>query len=349
MILRSWKSKLQNAIFPFLMMALLTQALPANAQNPSFDIPSNTAWKNRSGGITGTVYLNRTAEPASKVLVNIRSMLSGLNQAVATDFRGRFEFREIPQGTYQVSASEQGYGSASTITEVGMFPAEITLYLSSASAPPRGENAYVVSLRELKIPSKAQNEYERGLDLMAKRDFVGSLTHFNKAAAVYPDYYEAFYHIGVAEIRLNHQDKAIDALQKAIDLSGGRYASPQFAYGLVLCNQGKPTEAERVIRRGLEVDDNSAEGHLFLGIVLLDQNRLGEAEKSLREALLRKPQYPDVYLVLADVHAKRGDYRAQVEDLNTYLKLVPSAPGSDYVRKVREAAKGLLSRPASPN
>lgn len=349
MILRSWKSKLQNAIFPFLMMALLTQALPANAQNPSFDIPSNTAWKNRSGGITGTVYLNRTAEPASKVLVNIRSMLSGLNRAVATDFRGHFEFREIPQGTYQVSASEQGYGSASTITEVGMFPAEITLYLSSASAPPRSENAYVVSLRELKIPSKAQNEYERGLDLMAKKDFVGSLTHFNKAAAVYPDYYEAFYHIGVAEIRLNHQDKAIDALQKAIDLSGGRYASPQFAYGLVLCNQGKPTEAERVIRRGLEVDENSAEGHLFLGIVLLDQNRLGEAEKSLREALLRKPQYPDVYLVLADVHAKRGDYRAQVEDLNTYLKLVPSAPGSDYVRKVREAAKSLLSRPASPN
>ena len=349
MILRSCKSKLQNAIFPFLMMAWLTQAPPANAQNSSFEMPSNAAWKNRSGGINGTVYLNRTAEPASKVLVNIRSMLSGLNQAVVTDFRGRFEFREIPQGTYEVSASEQGYGFASTITEAGMFPTEITLYLSSASAPPRSENAYVVSLRELKIPSKAQNEYERGLNLMAKKDFVGSITHFNKAAAAYPDYYEAFYHIGVAELHLNHQDKAIEALQKAIDLSGGHYASPQFAYGLALCNQGKLTEAERLIRHGLEVDENSAEGHLFLGIALLDQNRLAEAEKSLREALLRKPQYPDVYLVLAGVHAKRGDYQAQVEDLDTYLRLVPSAPGSDYVRKVREAAKRLISQPASPN
>ena len=217
----------------------------------------------------------------------------------------------------------------------------------SASDPPRRENPYVVSLRELKIPSKAQNEYERGLDLLAKSDFAGSIAHFNKAAVVYPDYYEAFYHIGVAELRLNHQGKAMEALQKAIDLSSGHYARPQFAYGLILCNQGKPAEAERLIRRGLEIDENSAEGHLFLGIALLGQNRLEEAEKSLREALLRKPQYPEVYLVLADVHANKRDYQAQVEDLDTYLKLVPS--GSDYVRKVREAAKRLSSEPGSQN
>ena len=349
MIVQFWKSKLQNTLFFLFMIALLSQAPSANAQSASVDIPPNPAWGGRTGQIAGTVYLNRNGEPASKVLVNIRSMLSGVSHAAETDFDGHFALSEIPQGTYEVSASEQGYGFASTITEVGLFPTEINLYLSSSSGPARGANPYAVSLRELKIPLKAQNEFGRGLDLMAKGDFAGSIAHLSKAAAVFPDYYEAVYHIGVAELRLNHQDKAMEAFQKSINLSGGHYASPQFAYGLILCNQGKPAEAERLIRRGLEIDENSAEGHLFLGIALLDQNRLEEAEKSLREALLRKPQYADVYLVLADVHAKRRDYQAQVQDLDIYLKLVPSAAGSDYVRKVREAAKRLISDPRSQN
>src|SRR5207245_5507071 len=96
---------------------------------------------------------------------------------------------------------------------------------------------------------------------------------------------------------------------------------------------------ESLIRRALESDPDSPEGHLFLGIALLDQNRLDEAEKSLREALLRKPPYPNVYLVLADVHAKRKDYQSQVQDLDAYLKLVPSSAASADVRKVRDTAK----------
>ena len=76
---------------------------------------------------------------------------------------------------------------------------------------------------------------------------------------------------------------------------------------------------------------------------MLGQNHFDEAEKSLREALLRKPQYADAYLVRADLHAKERDYQSQVQDLDIYLKLVGSGDGSDYVRKVREAAKRLAA------
>src|SRR5437867_7771084 len=336
MILQAWMSKLHIGSFSLLMIALLTQT-PARAQGSAFDIPSNQSFGGRNGQILGTVYLSRGARPASQVLVSIRSLSSGMSQTVLTDFAGHFELREVPHGAYEVTAGEQGYGFASSIAEVNIFPTDVTLYLNGPGTPPRGGNPYTVSARELKIPAKAQDEYNRGLALMAKNDFADSLAHFNKAAAAYPDYYEAVYQIGVAELRLNHHDRAMEAFQKAIDLSGGRYARPQFAYGLLLCNQGKPEEAERLIRRGLETDANSAEGHLFLGIALLAQNRQDEAEKSLREALLRRPQYADVYLVLADLHARRRDYSSQVQDLDIYLKLAPSTPGIDQVRQVREA------------
>jgi len=326
-----------------LIVALFTATSPACGQIPNFDLPSKDPFGGHNGQITGTVYLNRRGDPGSQIMVTIRSLASGLTQTVLTDVAGRFELREIPAGAYEISAAEQGVGYASAITHVTVFPSEVSLYLNAPSTPPRGENPFVVSAHELKVPHKAQSEYERGLDLMDKKDFAGSLAHFSKAAAEYPDYYEAIYHLGLAELRLNHQDKAVEAFQKAIDLSGGHYARPQFAYGLLLYDQGKPKEAESLIRRGLETDPDSPEGLLFLGIALLEQNRLDESEKSLRAALLRKPQYPDAYLVLADVHAKRKDYQSQMQDLDIYLKLAPTAQGIDYVRKVRAAAQRLAA------
>jgi tetratricopeptide (TPR) repeat protein len=344
MLLRVCKSKLSIASIFLSIVALFALPCPARGQSSTFDDPSSEpALGGRYGKISGTVYLNRRGDPASQILVNIRSMSSGMTHAVLTDYGGHFELREIPSGSYEVSAAEHGQGFASTIAEVTIFPTDVTLYLYSSNAPPRGEDPYVVSAHELKIPQKAQDEYYRALDLMAKKDFAGSVKHFSKAAAVCPDYYEAIYRMGVAELRLNHQDKAAEAFQKAIDLSGGRYARPQFAYGLLLCNQGKAKEAEDLIRRGLETDADSPEGHLFLGIALLDQNRLDDSEKSLREALLRRPQYGDVYLALADLHAKRKDYQSQIQDLDIYMQLAPTAAGIDYVRRVRDAAKRLAA------
>lgn len=344
MILHSCKSKLPIVSISFLIAAMFSFTSPAHAQDPNFDVPSSSTFRGRNGQIMGTVYLNRRAQPASQVLVNIRSMTSGRTQAVLTDLAGHFELREIPPGSYEVSASERGLGFASATTDVGTFPAEVTLYLnSSSSAPPRGESPYVVSTHELRIPQKAQDEYSRGMDLMAKKDFAGSLAHFSKAAADCPDYYEAIYRVGLLEMRLDHQEKAAEAFQKAIDLSGGHYARPQFAYGLLLSNQGKSKEAENLIRRGLETEPDSAEGYLFLGIALFNQNRLDESEKSLQEALLRRPQYADVYLVLGDLHAKTKDYQSQIQDLDTYLKLAPTAQAADYARKVRDAAQQLAA------
>lgn len=351
MILQSWKSKLRPVALCvlFLIMAMLLQTPLAHAQSSVFDSPLDSPLEGRSGAILGTVYLGNGNQPASQVLVNIRSLSSRLSRSVLTDFGGHFEFRTLPPGTYQISVEEQGFEQVNTIANVNFFPAEVTLYVKSsrASSPPGTANS--VSVRELKIPTKAQEEYHRGLDRLAKGDPTGSLSHLNKATAAYPDYYEAFYNIGVAEMRLKQQDKAMEAFQKSIDLSEGRYARPQFAYGFLLCQQQKPEEGERLIRSGLETDPDAPEGHLFLAIALLVQNRVDEAEKSVSEVLLRKPQYADAYLVLSDVHGRRKDYQAELQDLDTYLKLAPSAPGSEVARKTREAVERLAAERSPQN
>lgn len=351
MILQNRKSHLRLVALCvlFLIIAMLTQSPQASTQGAAFDPPPGEPLVGRSGEILGTVYLANGNQPASQIVVSIRALSSPMTRSVLTDLEGHFEFRGLPPGPYQVRVEERGYERASTIAQVSFFPSEVTLYVKSSVASLPHGSGYSVSVRELKIPTKAQEEYHRGLDRLAKGDPTGSLSHFNKAAAAYPDYYEAFYNIGVAEMRLNHQDKATEAFQKSIDLSEGRYARPQFAYGFLLCQQQKPEEGERLIRSGLETDPDAPEGHLFLAIALLVQNRVDEAEKSVREALLRKPQYAEAHLVLSDIHGRRKDYQAQLQDLDTYLKLAPSAPGNEGVRQTREAVRRLAAERAPQN
>jgi tetratricopeptide (TPR) repeat protein len=218
------------------------------------------------------------------------------------------------------------------------------LYVKSSNVPQILRDSYTVSARELRIPGKARREFEKGLGRLLKRDPAGSVSHFTKAAQAFPDYYEAYYHVGVAEMSLGHRGEAVQAFQMAIDLSGGRYAWAEFGFGYLLYLEGKPEEAVTIIHRGLEVDGSSAVGYLILGLVLFRLERLDEAERSAQEALLRNPNCAQAYLVLADVYGRRHEYRAQLQGLDTYLRLEPHGAEGERVRQVRAALLRILAR-----
>jgi tetratricopeptide (TPR) repeat protein len=139
-------------------------------------------------------------------------------------------------------------------------------------------------------------------------------------------------------------EKAIEVFEKAVVVSGGRYARAVFGIGYVHYLQGDAAEAETTVRRGLEIDPNSADGYVILGMTLLRLNRADEAEKSAHEALVRDPNMANAYLVLADSCARRQNYRDQVRDLDNYLRLDPNGTASKRVHEVRDAAQGILDR-----
>jgi tetratricopeptide (TPR) repeat protein len=200
-------------------------------------------------------------------------------------------------------------------------------------------------MRELRMPAKARDEFERGLRRLAKQDAAGSLRHFDAAIRISPEYYELYYNEGVAEMHLRNNQEALRCFQKAIDLSGGSYGRAEFGYGLALLREGKAEEAERVVRHGLESDPNNADGHVVLGFILLKLNRPDEAEKSGREALgFNEANSAKGYLVLSDIDAARGDYEGEVRDLDAYLRLRPDDPNKTALRNVRDLAKRLAAK-----
>jgi len=123
-----------------------------------------------------------------------------------------------------------------------------------------------------------------------------------------------------------------------------RYAPAEFGLGYLLYLERKPEEAEKILRRGLETDESSANGYTILGMTLLQLNRPNEAERSAREAILRNSRFAMAYLVLADVYARRGEYEMQLKELDVYLKLEPKGPGHEVVKQAREAVQRMLAQ-----
>jgi tetratricopeptide (TPR) repeat protein len=296
------------------------------------------------GQISGTVLLKANNRPASQVAVKLKSHAAGIFRSILTDLEGHFEVKSLPPSTYEIVVDEPGYEPTQTSATLDGSGAKLVVYLKPASKAPIPQDRYSVSARELKIPGKAQHEFERGMGSLAKKDLAGGVSHFAKAAEAFPDYYEAYYHMGVADVGLKRLDEARQAFQKAIDLSGGKYAWAEFGIGYLFYLEGKPEEAVAIVRRGLEMEENSTDGYLILGMALLRLDRPDEAERSAREALLRNPNFARAYLVLADVCARRHEYQTQLENLETYLRLEPNGAEGARVRQVREIVLGMLAK-----
>jgi tetratricopeptide (TPR) repeat protein len=209
------------------------------------------------------------------------------------------------------------------------------------------QSSYAVSVRELRIPPKALYAFEQGMERLAKKDAAGSLPLFQRAIQEYAGYYEAYDKMGVADLKLWRISEAEQAFRKSIDLSGGLYAHPLLALGAILDDQEKFADAMAMIRKGLNIDPNSWTGHYYLGLALFGLNRLEEAEKSAREALFRKTDFPKPYLLLADIHRREEAYDSLVNDLNEYLKLSPDGPDSSWAKTLRDSAQRLISQSQS--
>jgi Tfp pilus assembly protein PilF len=183
------------------------------------------------------------------------------------------------------------------------------------------KNNYVVSVQDLKLAGKGHAAFDKGSRLLDKGDTSGSIPYLERAISESPEHYQAYYDLGVARFRLGELAEAELAFQKAIDITGGRFASPQFGLGAVLCQKKEFSLAETILQRGLELESGSAVGKYYLAWAQLGLNRLVEAERSAEQALVRNANLAEAYSLLARIHQRQRNAPAVARDLEQYLKL----------------------------
>lgn len=266
---------------------------------------------------------------------------------------GRFTFSNIPAGTYVLVVDLSGYQSVSQQLE--LFNDERALQVElrrTADANAKGTNT--VSVRDLSIPRKAHDQMEKGLALLyEKSDYQGSLKPFQDAIREYPDYYEAYAQMGVAYMKLADVANSEKAFQKSVEVSHQKYQEAYLGLAELSLNGHHFADAETFARNAVLIDPNSWRAQSQLARALLDLHRASEAEPSALAAVKLKPDNPTLYLVLANIHIQLQNDRAQLDDLNNYLKLAPKGAFAEQARQQRDELQKFLSTsqssPAAPS
>ncbi len=75
-----------------------------------------------------------------------------------------------------------------------------------------------VSKLDLKAPGKARREYEKGYQLLMKKDLQGAVAHLTTATSIYPSFVAAYNSLGSAYLSLGQHDQARDSFMKAVAL-----------------------------------------------------------------------------------------------------------------------------------
>lgn len=215
--------------------------------------------------------------------------------------------------------------------------------LPTNNPPPSGTN-HQVSAHELQIPRKAHEAFNHGTQLLLAKESAASIVHFQRAIKIYPDFYEAYYKIGLANVNLQRYSEARSAFERSIELSKGRYAPSQFGLGVVLCAQKDFDGAEEAVRAGLDEYPSDAAGNFTLGWVQFRGGRMAEAEKSARLAILSNPALADAYLLLAQVHLRQNEWTSLVADVDAYLRLDPDGAHKTQATAIRAEAVQVLAK-----
>ena len=120
----------------------------------------------------------------------------------------------------------------------------------------------------------------------------------------------------------------------------------------MLVEQNRFAEAEPVARDGIRLQETSWRSYLALARALAGVKHPAEAEVCATKASALKPDNPEIFLVLGNIHIQQRKYAAVVKDFETYLKLDPSGPQSDQVRaaeaQARQALAKIQNRVANP-
>jgi len=191
-----------------------------------------------------------------------------------------------------------------------------------------------ISASELNIPSKAKRELDKGMEAFSRGDFNKAVLQFQKAIDLYPKYSQAYYNLGVTQMKLGERSHAKDAFQKSISVND-RFAPGYINLARLAAADTDVPQAAALLNKALQIDPNNLEALVLLAKVQLMNHELDQALATARKVHgMPHEGYADVHLVAADVLVLENHPQDAIVEYETYLKEFPTSPQAPQVRQV---------------
>jgi Flp pilus assembly protein TadD len=118
-----------------------------------------------------------------------------------------------------------------------------------------------------------------------------------------------------------------------------KYWLANFNLGYVYYRVGNIPEAERYLRKAIEIDANEAAEQRFLGYTLLETGRVDEAETVLRRAIALQQDAPNQHYVLGTILKQKGDLDGARREFRLELTFNPKHAEARQEAAALEVAK----------
>ncbi len=323
-----------NAAYFLSALLIPFSTSPTQAQIPTF------------GGstITGFVF-DPDRRPITQINVELINEVNSVLQRMKTDGSGRFVFRGVSQGRFQVRVLPLGTNYEEQTQEVELYGIGASgrpiidnlqkdFYLrvrrSGSASSTSGGTIFVQD-----VPGEAKTAYQKALsDLEGNREEAG-VAGLENAIKLFSSYYAALEKLGLIYTTQQKYEKALVVFGKAVEVNprsfNGWYGLSYSHYALK--NSGAAVDAAQ---KAVSLNSNSEDAALFLGLSLRQAKRYEEAEKSLKQAnRISNGLSPNVHWNLALLYAKNlNRYKDAADELELYLKTNPTTPQVDNIKKL---------------
>jgi len=150
-----------------------------------------------------------------------------------------------------------------------------------------------------------------------------SISQYQMAVAIKPDYAEAYNNLGEALDRTGNVDEAITQFQKAVEIQPD-YATAHYNLGIALREKGRVDEAIAHFKQALQIDPNYAAAHGNLGIALLNSGRVDEAIAHFKEVLRINPGRAQAHNNLGNAFLQKGNVEEAITQYRDALQINPA-------------------------
>lgn len=145
-----------------------------------------------------------------------------------------------------------------------------------------------------------------------------------RATLLDPRFVKAHDNLGLCYEALGRFDEALRSFKNAVRLNREEASPspwPPLNMGLLLLRQNRVDEAEGRLRESAGIDPGFSQARYHLGLVLEKQGRLDEAVPELEEAARLDPAYPEPHYALARVYRRAGDREKSERALARFQQL----------------------------
>ena len=319
---------------------LLLPLIRANAQGGI-----DTTGTNGKHTISGRIYFPSGRSADVQLRIKLESTNTG-GLSILADSNGHFSFRGLAPGNYSITVeSDDEYETARDSVYIDTeararrmsMPSftrsySVTFHLQAKRKSDGAGKPGVLNAALAGVSPAARDFYTKALEAARAGDSRKAVELLKGALSYHPDFALALNELGVQYLKLSQPDKAAEALRSALRLVPDNFTA-RLNYGIALLNKKEFAEAESQLRQVLKKNDASPTARMYLGIALINLRNYDESEKELQRAISTSGgNLGQAHYYLGGIYWRKKEYKRAVDELETYLKLVPNAPEAERIR-----------------